>query len=49
MTLEEIEKRVKDLESKGLTVWGKLPDTAKFGAVIGVIIAVVYLLANLHL
>ena len=46
--MSDLEKRVKDLEAKGLTAWGKLPDKAKMAVACAIVAAVVYVLVKLH-
>ena len=49
MTVADLEKRVKELEAKGLTAWGKLPDNVKLGVAVAVTALTVYMMVKLHI
>ena len=48
MTKENMEKRIVALEMKGKTAWGKLNHNAKMLVAGATVLAVVYLLVQLH-
>ena len=45
----DLEKRLRALEQKGMTSWAKIPAKLQMAVAFATVVAVIYLLADLHL